>query len=122
MTTDTEQANKALEMVRDVYEDGEAEINGRTYQLTKTNHKKRRKVFAFTSKIGPQMQRGDFSWMDSPEFASVEETINNIVMFDGDLLSRRPDHWDEYPEDYMIFIPTVLGAISYPFMKGAGGG
>lgn len=108
---------KAIAMLKAVFEDEEAEINGRVYQFTKTNHKKRRKVFAFYTKIGSRLQSGDMSFLDSPEFEPVEKVINDIVMVDGELLSRKTDHWDEYPEDYITFIGTALGVISYPFMR-----
>lgn len=113
---------KALDMIRAVYDDGEATINGRTYKLTKATHKKRRKVFAFFTKHGSEIQAGNFSFLDTEEFASVESVINDLVMFDGNLLSRISEHWEDYPEDYMLFVPTMLGAISYPFLRGVAGG
>lgn len=117
-----EQDKKALDMVRAVYEDEAATINGRTYTLTKMVHQRRRAVFAFASKLGDDMRKGNFSWMDSPEFSNVERVINDHVLFDGQLISKLPKHWDEYPEDYIMFITTMLGAMSYPFMRAAAGG
>jgi hypothetical protein len=114
-------SSKALDMIRAVYEDGEAEINGRTYQLTKTTHKKRRKVFAFFSKFGRQIEKGDFSFLETPEFEEAEKVINTVVLFEGQMISRLETHWDLYPQDYMIFITTFLGAISYPFLSGIAG-
>lgn len=111
------EAIKAHKMIKAVYEDGEAEINGRLYTLTKTTHKKRRKIFAFFTSI----KEGDFSFLESKEFEGVEELINNIVTFDGSLISRLPTHWEDYPEDYIVFVTTMMGALSYPFLKGAAG-
>jgi len=37
------------------------------------------------------------------------------VLFEGAQISKLPNIWDEQPEDYVIFITTMLGAISYPF-------
>lgn len=116
-----DESSKAYEMIKAVYEDGEAEINGRTYTLAKTTHKKRRKVFAFFTKYGTQMEKGDFSFLETPEFAEVEKVMNNVILFDGQMISRLEQHWEEYPEDYMLFVTTFLGAISYPFLKGVAG-
>lgn len=121
--TDKETAAKnAQEMIKAVYDDGEAEINGRTYKITTLTHKKRRKVFAFFTHHQHALSRGDFSCLESDEFQAVENVIENAVTFDGDLLSKRPTHWDECPEDYITFISTMLGVISYPFLKGGAGG
>lgn len=114
-----EEQSKALDQVKAVYEDGKAEINGREYVFNKMTHKKRRKVFAFFTRIQHDLQRGDFWWMESPEFEGVEQIINDTVTFGGDALSRLDTHWDHYPQDYMLFISTALGVISYPFMTAA---
>lgn len=114
----TEQA-AALAMIKAVYEDGIAEINGREYKFLGTTHQKRRKVFAFFSALQHRIAAGDFSFLDSPEFKPVEDVINDIVTFDGNLISKSKNHWEEYPEDYVKFISTALGVISYPFLKGS---
>ncbi len=120
--TEQDQAAQAQEMLRAVHEDQCAEINGREYHITKLNHKKRRKVFAFFTSVQDQLQRGNMAFLDSDEWAEVEKVIENVVMFEGDLLSKRPDHWEQYPQDYLIFVSTMLGAISYPFLSGMSGG
>lgn len=114
-----DQEQRAHEMIRSVYEDGKAEINGRFYVLHKMKHKQRRKVFAFYSKVAPKVKQGDLSFLDSPEFEEVESVINNAVTIDDSLLAKIEDrHWDEHPEDYIPFISTMLPVISYPFMAG----
>lgn len=110
-------AKKAREMIRAVYEDGKAEINGREYCFTNMTHKQRRKVFAFMSRIGGLMQNGDMSFLDWPEFEAVEEVINNTVTFNASLLSRIDGHWEKYPQDYVPFVSTAMGVISYPFLS-----
>lgn len=127
MTETTEQTNeerqsKAREMLKAVHDDQCAEINGREYKLTKLTHFKRRKVFAFYSHVQNDLARGDFWFLESKDWAEIEKTIEGVVTFDGDLLSKRQDHWSDYPEDYLLFIQTMLGAISYPFLSGISGG
>lgn len=111
-------ARMALEQIRAVYEDKKATINGRDYEFTVTSHQQRVKVFAFLSKVRPELERHNMAFLDTKEWQQVEATINNIIMFDGSLLSRRPTHWEEYPEDYLLFVSTALQVISFPLYRG----
>jgi len=111
----------AMSMVGEVHRDGCAEINGREYKFNKTVHKKRRKVYAFLTKVGGQIQEGDMSFLDTDDWDKVETVIGDIVTFDGMQLNKIDGHWDKYPEDYVLFVQTALGAISYPFLAGSGG-
>jgi hypothetical protein len=120
--SDKDQAQKAIEMIKAVYDDGFAEINGRRYEFNKTTHNKRLQVWAFYSANQELIQRQDFSFFTTPEWARCESVINDIVTFEGDLLSRRPGHWDEYPEDFLTFVTTALAVISYPFIRGGSTG
>ena len=116
MQQQAEQAEQAREMIKAIYDDGEAEINGRKYRFTSMVHKKRRKVFSYYSHVAPQLEANDFSFLDSPEFEAVEEVINNTVMYNDSLLSRLGDaHWEKYPGDYLTLMGIALSVISYPF-------
>lgn len=118
--TDETTSRKMLEMIEAVYLDGEAEINGRVYKFCNMTHKQRRRVFAFYSRIAPQADRSDMSFLDTPEFEAVEAVINNAVTYNDSLLSKLGDsHWEKYEEDYILFVSTALGAISYPFFAAA---
>ncbi|MBL1319594.1 MAG: hypothetical protein JKY80_01930 [Mariprofundaceae bacterium] len=113
------QAEQAKEMIKGIYDDGLAEINGREYKFTVMTHKKRRKVFAFYTKIAAKLQGNDFSFLDSDEFEAVESVINDSVTFNDSLLSRLGDaHWEKHPDDYLAFIGVALSVISYPFIQG----
>lgn len=109
---------EAHAMVKACYEDKKATINGRDYEFTIASHQQRLKVFAFLSGITPQLKRQDMSFLGTKEWAAVESVINNLVMYDGSLLSRRPAHWEEFPEDYLMFVSIAVQVISYPFMRG----
>lgn len=108
----------AVAQIKAVYDEGVATINNRDYKFTTAAHRQRVTVFAFFSKVQHQIQAGDFSFLDTKEFEAVERVVSQVVTFDGSLLSKRPTHWEEFPEDYLTFIPTALGVISYPFLRG----
>ncbi len=111
--------NEALEMIKEVYKDKKAEINGREYVFSSAiNHKRRLKVFAFYSKIASQLEKGDMSFLDTREFDQVFNSICEVVTFDGMQISKCKDHWDEYAEDFIVFVTTSILVISYPFLKG----
>lgn len=112
----------SIDKLKEVYEDGAAEINGRTYEFGKMVHKQRRKIFSFFTFAQHDLERGDFSFLDSERFEAIEKIISGVVLYDGMQLSKRPDHWEEFPEDYIIFTTTALGVISYPFLRGQLGG
>ena len=115
MSAAEEQA-KAKAMIKAVYDDGEATINERVYAFLKMTHKKRRKVFAYYSKVSGLVQNRDMSFLDSPEFEAVEQVVNESVSYNDALLSVLGDaHWEKYESDYVTFIMTALPAISYPF-------
>jgi len=123
MSKKTYKKNESLDMLSTVHEDQEATLpSGRSYQLTKMTHNQRRRVFAFFSKRQSEIQTGDFSFLDSEDFEPVEKVIMETVLYEGGQLSKSPAHWDDYPEDYIVFTVTMLGAISYPFLKGSLGG
>lgn len=109
----------ALGMIKAVYDDGVAEINGREYKFTATNHAKRRKVFAFYSGLQSEIKKGDFGFLDSDAFKPIEKVIGDIITFDDSLISKLQDHWEQYPEDYLQYINIAMGVISYPFLKGS---
>jgi hypothetical protein len=116
-----EQSKKALALIKEVHDDGIAEINGREYEFTKTTHKKRRKIFAFYSRVTPLIEKRDFSFLDWPEWDILESVIGDIILHDGIQLSKSKDHWEKYPSDYLQFISVVLPVLAYPFLAGNGG-
>lgn len=117
--SELEQQKKALAQVKAVYEDGVATVNGRDYVFTKATHKKRLKVFSYFTGVRKMIAEQDFSFMGDESYEAIEGIISNLVTFEGSLLSKKENHWNEYPQDYMTFMTTALAVISYPFMQGA---
>jgi hypothetical protein len=113
--------DKALKMAKAIHEDKCATINGRDYVITNINHIKRRKVFSYFTHIQGDLSRADMWFLDSSDYAEVEKVIMSVVTYDNEALSKRSNHWDEFPEDYILFIQTMLPVISYPFLKGLSG-
>lgn len=107
----------ALDKIKEIYDDGVAEINGREYKFTKSTHKKRRSVFAFLSRIRGMAEIGDYSFLDWDDFDRVEKTICDMILFDNMQLSKLQMHWEQYPEDYLILITTAMAVISYPLTR-----
>lgn len=116
------EAPDALALVAAVYDDGFATINGRDYQFLKMTHDKRRKVFAFYSSVARQVAEQSFGFLDWPDYLAVEKVIFDYITFDGNLLSKRRDHFEEFPEDYLILITTAMGVMSYPFVRAGDSG
>lgn len=115
-----EQREKATAMIRAVYEDGEAEINGRKYKFHKMTHVERRKVFAFYTSVQRQIGAQDFSFLDTPQYANVEEVMWSNISFNGMTINKARDHWEEFAEDYVNLICVAMGVMSYPFLRAAG--
>lgn len=113
-----DQVEAAKAMLKAVYDDGFAEINGTKYTFTKMTHKERRSVCAYYTTVSPLIQSQQYGFMDTPEFERVEKIIEGHVTIDGSALSKLPEHWDRNPGDYLMFITTALGVISYPFFAG----
>jgi len=107
----------ALEMMRGVERDGCAEINGREYKLLKINHRKRLRIFSYSTMVGDKMQNQDFSFLGTDEWEVIEKLICDHVEFEGGILSKSLDHWDKYQGDYMQFIMVFMGVFSLPFMN-----
>lgn len=118
--TPEQQREAALAQIRAVYEDGEAEINGRKYRFQKMQHMERRKVFAFYSSVQHQLNQSNFSFLDTTQFAEVEKVMWNAITLDGEMISKRRDHWEECPEDYINLIAVAMGVMSYPFVRASG--
>lgn len=115
-----EQREKAMAQVKAVYEDGEAEINGRKYKFHKMTHVERRKVFAFYTSVQRQIGAQDFSFLDTPQYAAVEEVMWSNISFDGLTINKARDHWELFPEDYVSLLGVAMGVMSYPFIRAAG--
>jgi len=111
---------QSLDTIKAVIDDGVLTINERDYHIMPTTHSRRVVVFGFLSSIKEKMAKGDFEWLNDTRFEKVSGIIEDMVTFEDGLISKDPKHWDNYAEDYLIFITTMLTVVSYPFLKGQG--
>ncbi len=109
------EAELAKEQMKAIHDDGFAEINGRKYTFTVMTHEQRRRVFAYYSSIGPQVQAQNFSFLSTPEFQGIEKILLDRMTLDGMQISKIDGHFEKHPSDYVTFICCALGVISYPF-------
>lgn len=115
-----EQRAAAMAQVKAVYEDGVAEINGRKYKFHRMQHVERRKVFAFYTSVQRQLAAHDFSFLDTPGYAAVEEVMWSNISMEGLTINKARDHWEQFPEDYVSLVAVAMGVMSYPFIRAAG--
>ncbi|HDG1686920.1 TPA: hypothetical protein PFE28_002869 [Kluyvera cryocrescens] len=114
-----EKQQKALDMIKAVYQDGFAEINGNRYDFAAMTHKKRRKVFAFFTGIASELSRQSLEFLDTERFEEIERLMFDYVLYDGVQLSKQADHFESFPGDYVMVVTTALQVISLPFMGGS---
>jgi hypothetical protein len=107
---------EAMALIKGVYEDNLATINGRDYSFINLNHKKRLEIFAFLTGKKEKIARGDFSFMATEEWNRIAVKIENSVLYDGELISKRKDHWEEFPSDYAKLMLIALQAIRNPLL------
>lgn len=114
-----EKQQKSLDMIKAVYQDGFAEINGNRYDFAAMTHKKRRKVFAFFTGIASELSRQSLEFLDTERFEEIERLMFDYVLYDGVQLSKQADHFESFPGDYVMVVTTALQVISLPFMGGS---
>jgi len=116
MSKHDEDSIKAMKLVKSIFDDKEMDINENTYVFLTMTHKKRRKVFAFYTRVRHLISANDYSFMDWAEFESVESIMHDYITFKDQSISKIASHWDENPGDYVNFTLAALAVISYPFL------
>ena len=113
-------ATQANNLIKQCYDDKCVTINGHDYTFLKTTHDKRLKVFSYLMGVQKKMTNGDLSFMGEDGWKNIVNLMSNIIMIDGDILSRKKDHWEneEYSPDYIKLMLTSLQVISYPLLSG----
>lgn len=114
----SEEENKR-NVIKECYEDGFAEINGRKYMFGEINHKTRLKIFGFAQSISVQLSSGNLSFIGTDGYFTIEDLIFSNMTYDHDSLNKIKDkQFEDFGEDYILLITTAFRVFSYPFMKG----
>lgn len=111
--------DKDKSLVKECYEDGFAEINGRKYEFGKINHKTRLKIFGYANAVMPSLLSGNYAFMGSDEYKDFQDLMFKNMILDGTSLTKlSEDHFEKYGEDYIILISMAMQVFCYPFTKG----
>lgn len=104
--------------VEKLYKDKIAIINGNKYSFTNITSQEMIRIFVFYTQSFPKEKNNiDFSFLSSDEGVSITKLIENKVEFNGNLLSMQENHWELYPEDYLLFITNAIAFYSFPCLK-----
>lgn len=114
----TKEQEAAQDVIAQCYKDGSMEINSRKYVFLKTTHKKRLSIYSYMTSIAPQIAAGNFSFFDSQEWDRIESILSDMITIDDMVISKLPEHWEKYPQDYLLFTTTAMQVISHPFLAG----
>ena len=98
-----------------VADDYKAEINGRTYQLSKMTYKQALPFLEYYESIQPNPMTGIA--VKKMVYSEVEEMLSNYVLFDGALIKNIPTHFDKHRRDYKAYINTMLMVAIYDFLQ-----
>jgi len=106
-------------IIKQCFDDGFAEINGRKYVFCNVNHKTRLKIYGYGHSISHLLSSGDFSFMGSDEFSKIEDLMFSNMTYDNDSLIKIADkHFTDFGEDHTLLVTTAIRVFCYPFMKG----
>ena len=112
-----EQRKQIIEQLEEWYKNGYFEVNGREYKLSKMTHQFRVEVLAVYSEIEPMLLSGNYGFMTEDKFKRIIKKIEDKILFDGMQISKRPQHWEDYEEDYLDFVALSMKIICFPFYK-----
>ena len=107
------------DVIKECYDDGFAEINGRKYVFGEINHRTRLKIFGFAQSISTELLSGNLSFVGTSGYFDIEDLMFSNMLYDNDSLNKIKDkHLKDHGEDYILLITTAFRVFSYPFMKG----
>lgn len=108
------QKDKIKEIESVVNDNNKADINGRTYQLSKMTHKQRLPFLQYFQNVQPNPMTGVS--VEKMDLERTEDMLAPYVLFENATLKNLPNHFDKYPEDYLTYIDTMLMVVVFPFL------
>jgi hypothetical protein len=109
--------NEALEELEKMHSEKSFTINDREYKITKLTHQFRLQVIAVYSKIEAKMTMMDYSFVIDKNFTDLMKKVDERILFEDALISKIPNHFDTYEEDYLDYVAVSLKVICYPLYK-----
>jgi hypothetical protein len=106
--------------IKNTFETGRMEINGRTYRFHPMVHAQRKKVLGFVLQHQGELQAGGLP-LGSPELDAVEAVIHSVTSCDDVILAKDSEHFEAFAEDYLEFTLSALAVVIYPFVRGRNG-
>jgi len=111
------QREEILKQIEEWVNNSAFEVNGREYKISKLSHQFRLEVVAIYSQIEANLTMGNYGFLINKEFKDVMKKVDERILFDGSQISKLPNHFEEYAEDYLDYVAISLKVISYPFYK-----
>ncbi len=114
----TDKQAESIKQIKNQYESGKFEVNGNEYGLIKMPYKKARKIFAYMSLVGGDIESGRMDFLDSAKFENeIEPLLMQYLTNDGCKLSTMDDYFDECMEDSAGVIAMAMQLFSSPFLS-----
>lgn len=106
-----------LSAIKQIHESGGFDVGSRQYTFAKMPYKIGKKIFAYLTVVASDLEAGNMGFIDSDKFEKdIEPLLMKYVLIDGFKLDTVPDHFDEYPGDYMQFVMMSLQGFAAPFL------
>jgi len=114
---------KILEETKKIIDSGTIEIGENSYTIQKMDFRKGRKVFTYFTSIQMNLTVGNYLFMQTPEFAEVEELICQYIDFNKSSIKAIgiDKHFGDNMKDYDPLMQTCLTVFSFPFLPGVNG-
>ncbi|QMP81678.1 hypothetical protein [Vibrio phage XM1] len=96
-------------------------VDGREYRFTPMPFKVGRKILAYMTTVGDQIERGELGFIDTPKFENeIEPLLLKYTTVDGFKLDTEGmlNHFDEHPSDYFQFVINAIQGYAAPFLPG----
>lgn len=111
------QREAILKQLEEWHNDSLFVINDREYKISKLSHQFRLEVISIYSQIEPQILTGNYSFLQRDDFKKIIKKVDDKILFEDLQLSKRQNHFEEYPEDYLDYVAISLKVICYPLYR-----
>lgn len=94
-------------------------VEGRHYKFNQMPFKIGRKILAYMTTVGDQIERGELGFIDSPKFENeIEPLLLKYTTVDGFKLDTEgmTEHFEEHPSDYLQFVVSAIQGYAAPFL------